>query len=74
MSDCKKVSGTLPTMTLSPTKICVTTAKFSVREGMTMLMSATTLRYIECLVWFIPTLAKSEENPQETLLTGIIRK
>ena len=40
MSDCKYASGIAPTITDSPTKISVSTAKFSVREGMTMLISA----------------------------------
>ena len=74
ISDCKKVSGTWPTMTDSPTKICVVTAKFFVRDGITMLMSATTFKYIECLVWLMPTLSNSDEKPQDTLLTGMMRK
>ena len=44
MSDCKKVSGILPTMTDSPTRICVVTAKFSVLDGITILMSAITFK------------------------------
>ena len=43
-SDCKNTSGTVPTMMDSPTRISVSTAKFSVREGMTMLISAITFK------------------------------
>ena len=61
-------------MTDSPTRISVTTAKFSVREGMTILMSATTFRIIECFVWLMPTLSKVDVKSQETLETGMMRK
>ena len=44
ISDCKYASGILPTITDSPTKISVATAKFSVRDGITMLISAIILR------------------------------
>ena len=41
-SDCKYASGISPTMIDSPTSTSVVTAKFSVREGITMLISAIT--------------------------------
>ena len=44
ISDCKYASGTFPTMTDSPIKISVVTAKFFVFDGITILISAMTLR------------------------------
>ena len=74
ISLCKYALGISPTIIDSPIKMSVRTAKFSVRDGITIEISATTFKYIECLVWLMPTLSNSEENPQVTLLTGIMRK